>query len=205
MRSIIVTLWTGALKSLCCCERLCSGLLMYPPCVNLLCLYLPTSRFEEERRMVLIHQYLLITESINSSLSRFFFPAFLHGRIKYCFTSEQPSPILSCPCLICSSSGQMVPEIGRRRMEAMLATRTEWCISRQRVWGVPIPVFYDECGKPLLTNISFAHILECFQKHGSDCWYVMELGIHIYIHTYIHTYITYKHIYIYTCSLEMSR
>jgi len=64
------------------------------------------------------------------------------------------------------------PPASRKRLESFLKSRSEWCISRQRPWGVPIPVLYSiETDLPLLTNDSVSWIIEVLKARGTDHWW----------------------------------
>jgi isoleucyl-tRNA synthetase len=67
------------------------------------------------------------------------------------------------------------PAWGEERISNMIATRPDWCISRQRIWGVPIAVFLcDKCGEPLNDKKINQTIVDLFKKEGADAWYIHE-------------------------------
>jgi isoleucyl-tRNA synthetase len=67
------------------------------------------------------------------------------------------------------------PSWGEERISNMIATRPDWCISRQRIWGVPIAVFLcDKCGTPLNDAAINKTIVELFKKESADAWYIHE-------------------------------
>ena len=70
---------------------------------------------------------------------------------------------------------QWIPEWGGDRIKGMVMDRSDWCISRQRTWGVPIPIFYcKDCGKPIINEDSINAIANLYEKEGSDAWYKYE-------------------------------
>ncbi len=66
------------------------------------------------------------------------------------------------------------PKWGEIRLANMIKDRHDWCISRQRAWGVPIPIFYAENGEPVLDQKVFAHIADLFGTYGSNIWFEKE-------------------------------
>ncbi|KAK7203286.1 tRNA synthetases class I-domain-containing protein [Myxozyma melibiosi] len=113
-------------------------------------------------------------------------PAYKH-KYPYDWRSKKPVIIRSTPqwfanvgnikdqALDALENANFHPAIGKHRLSSFVRDRSEWCISRQRVWGVPIPALFDnETGEALLTDESVTHIIKEIEKVGIDMWFTDE-------------------------------
>jgi len=64
-----------------------------------------------------------------------------------------------------------IPDWGKNRIEGAVKSRPDWCISRQRSWGVPIPAFYDAQSEPILDAAIVRKAADLFEQHGSNVWF----------------------------------
>ncbi|GAK47193.1 isoleucyl-tRNA synthetase [Secundilactobacillus oryzae JCM 18671] len=69
---------------------------------------------------------------------------------------------------------EFFPGWGKKRLYNMIRDRGDWVISRQRVWGVPLPIFYGEDGEAIITPETIAHVADLFEKNGSDVWFARD-------------------------------
>ena len=68
-----------------------------------------------------------------------------------------------------------IPAWGQERITKMIEERNDWCISRQRTWGVPLPIFYcEKCNKPYVTDESMEKVVNLVKEKGTNCWFEMD-------------------------------
>jgi isoleucyl-tRNA synthetase len=79
---------------------------------------------------------------------------------------------------------KFVPETGRNRLKAFIEGRSQWCISRQRAWGVPIPALYHvETGEACITDESINHIISVIEERGTDPWFSDAAHDPVWLHS----------------------